>query len=116
MPLGWFKLMACGIAAWLMAAALAPQTADAAGDAKAGRKKAILCQACHGLDGIAKLPDSANLAGQNPVYLTKALKDFRAGIRKNELMSMVAPMLNDADIDNLAAYYSGIKITVAPPK
>jgi cytochrome c553 len=32
-------------------------------DVTAGRK-ALACQACHGLDGIAKLPDAPNLAGQ----------------------------------------------------
>jgi cytochrome c553 len=110
------ECLAIGIAAAMVAAVFVPTTANAEGDAKAGRKKALLCQACHGLDGVAKLPDSPNLAGQNPVYLVKALKDFRGGIRKNDLMSLVAPQLTDADIDNLAAYYSSIKITVEPRK
>lgn len=103
-------------AAALLAATLHGAVAIAAGDAAAGRKKAVQCQACHGLDGIAKLPDAPNLAGQNAVYLVKALKDFRGGIRKNELMSLVVPKLTDADIDDLAAYYSSIKIAVTPPK
>ena len=89
--------------------------AAAAGDAKAGRQKALPCQACHGLDGQAKLPDAPNLAGQNAVYLVKALKDYRSGARRNEVMSVVARKLADQDIDDVAAYYAAIPVTVGPP-
>ena len=88
-----------------------------AGDANAGRQKALQCQTCHGLDGIAKLPEAPNLAGQSEAYLIKALKDFRGGIRKNEMMSLVTASLKDADIADLAAYYAAIPVTVGtPPK
>lgn len=87
----------------------------AAGDVKAGRQKALQCQTCHGLDGQSKLPEAPNLAGQSDVYLVKALKDYRSGARKNEMMSLVAPNLRDEDIADLAAYYSAITITVGPP-
>ena len=91
--------------------------ASAAGDVKAGRQKALQCQACHGLDGQAKLPDAPNLAGQGEIYLAKALKDYRSGARQNEMMSLVARDLKDEDIANLAAYYAAIPVTVgAPPK
>ncbi len=49
------------------------------------------------------------------VYLVKALKDFKTGERKNEMMSVLAPDLSDQDIDDLAAYYSSIPVTVGPP-
>jgi cytochrome c553 len=105
-------LLAAGVAV-----ALAASPAAAAGDAKAGRQKAVKCMACHGLDGQAKLPDSPNLAGQNPIYLAKALQDYRSGARKNEMMSVIAKPLADQDIADLAAYYAAIPITVgAPPK
>jgi cytochrome c553 len=88
-----------------------------AGDAKAGRQKALQCQTCHGLDGMAKLPEAPNLAGQNETYLVKALKDFRSGARKNEMMSLVIANLKEADIADLAAYYAEIPVTVGtPPK
>jgi cytochrome c553 len=89
--------------------------AAAAGDAKAGRQKALTCQACHGLDGQAKLPDAPNLAGQNAVYLVKALKDYRSGARRNEIMAVVTRKLADQDIDDVAAYYAAIPVTVGPP-
>ncbi|HUI95420.1 MAG TPA: cytochrome c [Xanthobacteraceae bacterium] len=90
-----------------------PAAAD--GDAKAGRQKAVQCQACHGLDGQAKLPGAPNLAGQVDAYLVQALKDYRSGARKNEMMSVVARNLKDADIDDLAAYFTAIPVTVGPP-
>lgn len=87
----------------------------AAADIKAGRQKALQCQACHGLDGQAKLPDSANLAGQNEVYLVKALKDFRSGARKNDMMALVVRNLTDDDIADLAAYFAAIPVSVGAP-
>ena len=74
-----------------------------------------MCQTCHGLDGKAKIPEAPNLAGQSELYLVKALKDYRSGARKNDMMSLVAPTLEDKDIDDLAAYYAAIEVTVAPP-
>lgn len=90
--------------------------AHAAGDAAAGRRKAAQCQTCHGLDGISKLPEAPNLAGQPEAYLVKSLDDFRRGIRKNEMMSLVAQALSDQDVADLAAYYAAIEISVTPPK
>lgn len=89
--------------------------AQAAGDIAAGRRKAMQCQTCHGLDGLSKLPVAPNLAGQPEPYLVKALNDFRQGRRQNEMMSIMAKTLTDADVANLAAYYSAIEITAKPP-
>jgi cytochrome c553 len=86
-----------------------------AGDPKAGRQKAIQCQTCHGMDGLAKIPEAPNLAGQSEFYLRKALTDYKTGARKNEMMSVVAPSLSDADIDDLASYFSSIHVEVTPP-
>jgi len=83
-----------------------------AGDVKAGRMKAQMCQACHGMDGLSKTPDAPNIAGQTEQYLAAQLQAFKTGIRKNDAMSVVAPALSDADIDDLAAYFSAIEISV----
>jgi cytochrome c553 len=104
--------------AWLAALAFIVGAATdglAAGNATAGKQKALMCQTCHGLDGKAKIPEAPNLAGQSEIYLVKALNDYRSGARKNDMMSLVAPTLKDNDIDDLAAYYSAIEITVGPP-
>ena len=39
---------------------LAGDSPGRAGDVKAGRAKAMMCQACHGLDGLSKSPDAPN--------------------------------------------------------
>jgi cytochrome c553 len=109
------RILVAALAAGVMALA-APGVA-VAGNAKAGRQKALQCQTCHGLDGVAKLPEAPNLAGQNEAYLVKALKDFRGGARRNDMMSLVIAPLQDADIADLAAYYAAIPVTVGtPPK
>jgi cytochrome c553 len=86
--------------------------ASAAADVKAGRSKALMCQACHGLDGLSKVPDAPNIAGQTEPYIVAQLQAYKSGTRKNEAMSMVAPALSDKDIDDLAAYFSAIEISV----
>jgi cytochrome c553 len=89
--------------------------ADAAGDVAAGRRKALQCQACHGLDGLSKLPDAPHLAGQPEPYLVRSLNDNRTGVRKHEVMSLAAQPLSDQDVADLAAYYAAIEVSVKPP-
>jgi len=86
--------------------------ASAQGDALAGRKKAEICATCHGLDGLAKIAEAPNLAGQNEAYLVEQLTSFQSGARNNDMMSIVVKNLSDTDIANLAAYYAGIQIKV----
>jgi cytochrome c5 len=70
-------------------------------------KRAAVCFACHGADGVSKLPGVPHLAGQRSDYLEKALHDYRAGInRLDPTMTAMAKPLSDADIANIAAYYS----------
>ena len=70
--------------------------------------------------GVALLgaaPEAPNLAGQNEIYLTKSLQDYRSGARKNETMSMLAAPLKNQDIADLGAYFAAIPVTVGePPK
>jgi cytochrome c553 len=80
----------------------------AAQDAAAGRQKALQCQACHGLDGLAKIPGAPHIAGQVEEYLAKAMRDYKSGARLNEMMTVVMRQLSEADIDDLAAYYAGL--------
>lgn len=84
----------------------------AAGDVNAGRAKALMCQACHGTDGMSKVPEAPNIAGQTGPYIVMQLQAFKSGARKNDAMSVVAQTLADKDIDDLAAYFSAIEIKV----
>ncbi|MEJ2452506.1 MAG: c-type cytochrome, partial [Gammaproteobacteria bacterium] len=46
------------------------------------------------------------LAGQNAGYLVTQLKHFKAGIRKNSIMSAQVANLTPQDMQDLAAYFS----------
>src|SRR6267378_5594209 len=83
-----------------------------AGDVRAGRTKALMCQACHGLDGLSKTPDAPNIAAQIEPYIVAQLQAYKSGARKNDAMSVVAPTLSDDDVEDLAAYFSAIEISV----
>jgi cytochrome c553 len=104
---------ACFVALALFAIAL---PAHAAGNVTTGRQKALQCQTCHGLDGLSKLPEAPNLGGQPEPYLVKSLNDFRRGIRKNDMMTLVVQQLSDQDVADLAAFYAAIEVTTKPPK
>jgi cytochrome c553 len=90
-------------------------SAFAKGDADAGKTKSATCQACHGPDGNAGIdPQYPRLAGQYADYIARALHEYKSGDRKNPIMKGFAATLSDADIDDLAAYYStlpGSKLT-----
>ena len=79
-----------------------------ADDADAGKAKAVSCAGCHGANGISSNPLWPNLAGQKDGYLAKQMKAFRDGTRNDPMMSPISMPLSDADIDNIAAYYSGL--------
>ncbi|MBD0784932.1 cytochrome c [Vibrio sp. Y2-5] len=83
-----------------------------AGDVAAGKAKSAVCAACHGADGIAVIPGYPNLKGQSEQYIVSSIKAYKAGQRTGGLapvMQAQASMLNDADIANLAAYFSSLK-------
>jgi cytochrome c553 len=91
-------------------------SALAAEDIVAGRAKAQACAVCHGPLGVSAAPDTPNLAGHPATYLVAQLQHFRSGARKHEVMNVMARMLSDADIANLAAWFSAIKVeATAPP-
>jgi len=96
------KTLAIGLATLMLGFA----NLAVAGDAAAGKEKAAACVACHGEDGIATQGSYPNLNGQQEEYLVLATKAYRDGARSNDMMKMFVMSLSDADIENLAAYYS----------
>ena len=86
------------------------QSAIAAGDAAAGKAKAVVCSACHGVDGNSPNPLWPHLAGQHAAYLVKQLKAFKSGARKDPVMQGMAAPLSDQDMENLAAWYASQKL------
>lgn len=90
----------------LVTALLFASSSVMAGDAAAGKTKSAVCAACHGATGISANPLWPNLAGQKDQYLTKQMKAFRDGTRKDPMMSPMAAPLSDDDIANLSAYFA----------
>ena len=94
----------------LVALLLVSGAASAAGDADAGKAKATACAACHGPDGNAGIdPQYPRLAGQYRDYIAKALHEYKSGDRKNPIMAGFAGTLSDADIEDLASYFSSLE-------
>ena len=85
--------------------------AVAAGDAQAGKAKAAVCGACHGANGISASEAYPNLAGQQDAYLVKQLNAFKSGERSDPVMAPMAMGLSSQDMDDLAAYFSGLSRT-----
>ncbi|PKM12057.1 MAG: cytochrome c4 [Gammaproteobacteria bacterium HGW-Gammaproteobacteria-3] len=75
--------------------------------AQQGAAKFNMCMGCHGssAEGRGVFP---RLAGQQPDYIVKQLKDFKAGTRKGGPMSAMAANLSDDDIKALAAYLGSL--------
>lgn len=81
-----------------------------AGDAAAGKAKFAVCAGCHGPTGAGnealKYP---KLAGLQAAQVKEQLHAFKSGTRDNATMKAMTAGLNDADIDNLAAYIATLK-------
>ena len=95
----------------------ASQYAYAGGDAVAGAQKAKPCAACHGADFNTPISaDIPRLAGQYADYLARTLTDYKSGARKNPVMAGQAGALSAQDIQDLAAYLSGLsgKLKIVP--
>ncbi|HYK80895.1 MAG TPA: cytochrome c, partial [Micropepsaceae bacterium] len=72
-----------------------------------GRKLAeAYCSACHGSDGNSTDQTIPKLAGQDPAYLLAQLRAFKSGARQSDIMSGPVSALSDAQLQELAGYYS----------
>lgn len=81
-----------------------------AGDAKAGKGKAAVCGACHGVDGNSTDPQYPRLASQNAHYTAQQLAKFKSGERANPIMAGMAAPLSKQDMADIAAYFSAQEV------
>ncbi|MES9946532.1 MAG: c-type cytochrome [Candidatus Thiodiazotropha sp.] len=75
-----------------------------------GRERTILCNSCHGDDGIAVQPLAPNLAGQNPAYIVDQFQRFGDGRRNDYLMSNLAKTFSFEDKIKIALYYADMEM------
>jgi len=77
-----------------------------------------VCSNCHGMGGSAVSPNFPNLAGQTAPYLADQLKNFRSHHRRDpagyEYMWGLSRSLTDEQINDLAAYFSGMTLQHQP--
>ena len=69
---------------------------------------AAVCVACHGADGVGIVPQYPTLAGQHADYLRREIAQYKTGGRKNAIMAGLAAQVKDADVEEIAAYYSSL--------
>jgi len=118
--LAYFASAACfWVVLWPAGAlAQAPAKPDAAkGQAIASQT----CAACHAADGNSQISANPKLAGQFYEYLHKQLVNFKPqggkkAERDNAVMAGMAAPLSDADMKDVAAYYSSQKLKPAAAK
>src|SRR5687767_1727302 len=65
-----------------------------------------VCAACHTVDGSRGSPANPIIAGQHAEYIAKQLGEFKEGKRNNPVMKGFASALSEADMKNVAAFYS----------
>ena len=76
----------------LTALTVCATSAQAAGDAAAGKVKAYTCMGCHGVPGYNNVYPEYHvpkLGGQNADYVAAALKEYRSGDRPHPTMPSV---------------------------
>ena len=78
-------------------------------DIEAGRQKAQVCAECHGTSGNSTNSVMPSLAGQPAQFIAMELFLFREGNRKDPEMTPIAAKLSNADLSDLAAYFSAQK-------
>lgn len=99
------KIKFAALAVLSLAATSASAESLVEGDAEAGRVKAVVCGACHGVDGNSVNPEWPSIAGQHAKYSVEQLMAFKSGDRANVLMTGQAMALSDEDMANLSVYF-----------
>ena len=93
------------------------ENASAAGDATKGKAAYAVCAACHGANGMGnKALNAPKIAGQEPWYLERQLKNFKGGIRGADpkdtygmqMRPMALTLANDQAVSDMAAYVSSM--------
>ncbi len=68
--------------------------------------KLLVCNTCHGENGVPRNTATPIIWGLQENYLLKQLHDFQSGGRDNEVMLWMATALTDTEVGSAAAYFS----------
>jgi cytochrome c553 len=68
--------------------------------------KLLVCNTCHGTDGLPKNAATPIIWGLQENYLLKQLHEFQSGARDNDVMTWMATALTQAELAPAAAYFA----------
>jgi cytochrome c553 len=68
--------------------------------------KLLVCNTCHGANGLPKNASAPIIWGMQENYLLKQLHDFQSGDRDSEVMIWMATALTPAELGSAAAYFA----------
>jgi cytochrome c553 len=68
--------------------------------------KLLVCNTCHGADGVPRNTATPVIWGQQESYLLKQLHDFESGSRESEVMKWMTTALTPAEVASAAAYFA----------
>ncbi len=96
------------------------ENANAAGDPAKGKAAYAVCAACHGANGTGnKALNAPRIAGQEPWYLERQLKNYKGGIRGADpkdtygmqMRPMALTLANDQAVSDMAAFLSSMPVS-----
>ncbi|MDX1625306.1 MAG: c-type cytochrome [Wenzhouxiangellaceae bacterium] len=90
----------------LTAALAAHAQTTVSGDPEAGREKASVCAACHGMDGNSQIAQWPKIAEQHAEYIARQTILVREQKREVAQMYPIVMNLSDQDIADIAAWYA----------
>ena len=73
---------------------------------QSGKAAATGCAGCHGEGGLSNTGGVPNLVGEDPKFLVAAMKAYKSGHRKNEMMKTLLADVTDTGMGNIALYYA----------
>src|SRR5438309_8396593 len=68
--------------------------------------KLLVCNTCHGADGVPRSAATPIIWGLQENYLAKQLNDFHSGDRNSDVMTWMATFFSQAELVPTAAYFA----------
>jgi cytochrome c553 len=68
--------------------------------------KLLVCNTCHGADGVPRSAATPIIWGLQENYLVKQLQDFHSGDRDSDVMTWMATALSQAELVPTAGYFA----------
>jgi cytochrome c553 len=68
--------------------------------------KLLICNTCHGADGVPRSAGAPIIWGQQENYLAKQMHDFQHGDRDSDVMYWMTTALSPAELERAASYFA----------